>query len=172
MSRHPARDTKKARSSRRGTWYGHGQTTTVEKDGVGRFIDDAVYTFADVSLVTMPLLAFVAITANVTHFGVKNSAMIAWVTMVVGAAAIRGGWVTPLGTDVPGWVSLSPSLILLRLGYYNLVLAVAAYGGGGIAVTLSLPVVSVLFTFLFAAIAIGVFPRIADEFYEYVSNAD
>ncbi|GAA0245923.1 hypothetical protein ACFFQF_05065 [Haladaptatus pallidirubidus] len=171
MSRHPARDTKKARNSRRGTWYGHGQTTTVEKDGVGRFIDDVVYTFADVSLVSMPLLVFVAISANTTHFGVKNSAMIAWVTMVVGAAMIRGGWVMPLGTDVPGWVSLSPSLVLLRLCYYNLALALAAYGGGAIAETLSLPLISVLFTFLFAAIAIGVFPRVADEFYRHVSDS-
>lgn len=165
----PGRETRPARSARRSSWYGLGKTTTVEKDGVGRFIDDLVYAFADVSLAGLPVLWHVATTATNRYAGVKTAALVAWTTMVVGAAAIRGGWVTPLGTSVPGWVSVTPLLVVFRVFYFGVALAVAAYGGGALAVELALPLESVTFAATVAALAVGAFPRFAEEYYRVAS---
>ncbi len=70
------------------------------------------------------------VTSPVEYGGVKSAAFLGWMTMVLGAALIRGGWVSPLFTDIPGWVSITPILVVLRVLYFNLALAVAAYGGG------------------------------------------
>lgn len=53
----PGRDPRSARSNERQSFAGHGTRTTVEKDGIGLFIDDAVYAFADVSISCLPVLA-------------------------------------------------------------------------------------------------------------------
>lgn len=171
MSQSAGRNTKAAQSRERRTWAaGAGSVTTIEKDGFGLWIDDIVYAFTEISVTSLPILYIVLTTAGIEFFGAKNAAMIAWMTMVVVAGTIRGGWVTPLATDVPGWVSMTPSLIVLRLIYYNLVLAVTTYAGGMIGTTLALPLVSVIFAILVAGLAAGIFPRIADEVFRAVSS--
>lgn len=113
---------------------------------------------------SLPILYLVLVTSGTKFFGTKSAAMIAWTMMVLVAGTIRGGWITPLGTSVPGWVSISPSLVALRLVYYNLALAVATYGGGALGTTLSLSLESVVFAAFVGAIAVGTFPRIAETF--------
>lgn len=169
MTQPPGRNTKPAQSRKRRSWAaGDGSITTVEKDGFGVWIDDIVYAFADISVPSIPILYIVLTTAGIEFFGVKNAAMIVWMTMVVGAGTIRGGWVTPLATDVRGWVSITPSLILLRLLYYNIVIALATYGGGTVGTTLSLPLVSIAFAFITGVIGVGIFPRVAEEYCRYL----
>lgn len=169
MSDRPARQTEAAQSRRRGAWYGHGQRTVAEKDPFGLFLDDAAYVFADISLLSVPVLSAVMLTAQRQWFGVKGVALVAWVTMVVVAALIRGGWVRPLATDAPGWVSMTPWLVLLRLGYYNAILALAVFGGSAAEAAVS-PFASVAFAFAVGALGIGLFPRLAESFYAVVGD--
>ena len=128
MSDPPGRQTRPARSNRRQSWYGHGSSTSVEKDGFGRFLDDLVYVFADVSVFAVPFLWSVLLSEDFSYFGLKSTTLFAWTAMVLVGAALRGGWIPPLGSDVRGWVSLSPALALLRLVFYNAVLVAATAG--------------------------------------------
>ncbi|WP_423744447.1 hypothetical protein V5735_16160 (plasmid) [Haladaptatus sp. SPP-AMP-3] len=161
---HPCRSTRAARSHRRGSWFGHGQITSTEKSGFGRFLDDIVYAFADVSLPLIPFLWYVRVGAPNRFFGLKTSAFVGWMTMVVVAALIRGGWLPPLATETRGWVSLAPALLLFRLVYFNGVLAAVAYGGGTVANAMGLPLVSVAFSMALASVGIAAFPRLAELF--------
>ena len=171
MPQPSGRNTKAAQNRERRTWTaGAGGVTTIEKDGFGLWIDDITYAFAEISVTSLPILYIVLVTAGTEFFGAKSAATIGWLTMVVVAGTIRGGWVTPLATDVPGWVSITPSLVMLRLIYYNLVLAVVTYTGGMIGTTLALPLVSIAFAILVAGLATGIFPRIADKAYQVFSS--
>jgi hypothetical protein len=161
---HPCRATRAARSSRRGSWFGHGQIATTEKSGFGRFLDDIVYAFADVSVPLIPFLVFVSVATPNRFFGLKTSALVAWMTMVVVTALIRGGWLPPLASETRGWVALAPALLLFRVAYFNVLLAIATYGGGTVANTLGLPLVSIVFSVVSAGIGIGVFPRLSELF--------
>lgn len=140
-----------------------------EKDSVGVFLDDVAYTFADISALSIPVLFHLVTTATNARFGLKFAALVAWMTMVGGAALVRGGWITPIATDEPGWVAMTPWLVVLRIGYYNGVLALAAYGGRTLSEAVS-PVASVGFALLVGALAVGVLPRIADWFYGLVAE--
>lgn len=160
MSNVPGRNTKAAESSRRWTWGGHGTGGFTEKDSYGRFIDDVVFVFAELSVLSLPALYHVLTTTGISYGGIKGSTMIAWMAMVLVGALLRGGWLKPLGSDVRGWVSLTPELVAFRLGYYNLVLLVAGYGGGFLgSVT---PLLSASFSLLVGAVGIAVFPRLAE----------
>ena len=165
----PARQTEAARSNRRGSWYGHGQRTTAEKDPVGVFLDDVTYAFADVSFLSAPTLVFAWLTPQSQWFGHKGVLLVAWMTMVFGAALIRGGWVRPPATDADGWVALTPWLVALRLGYYNAVLMAAMLGGSAVEAAVS-PLASAAFALAVGALAVGFFPRVAEAFYGVVSE--
>ncbi|RBI64007.1 hypothetical protein DMJ13_05755 [halophilic archaeon] len=157
----PGRDPRSARSNERQSFAGHGTRTTVEKDGIGLFIDDTVYAFADVSVPSLPVLWTVMVTSPVEYGGVNGAAFVGWMTMVLGAALIRGGWIGPLFTEIPGWVSLTPTLVALRVLYFNLALAVAAYGGGLFDAALRLPLAFVGWSLLVSAVAVWLFPSLA-----------
>lgn len=142
----------------------------MEKDAFGAWLDDIGYAFGEVSVLSLPLLLYVVYTGNPRYFGVTYAAFLAWMTMVVCVGTIRGGWVSPVATDVRGWVSLKPSLVLLRLLYYNIALAVATYASPQIGVLVNWPPITTLVAILIAAVAIGIFPRLADEYYRYLST--
>ncbi len=161
---HPCRATRAARSKRRGGWFGHGQIATTEKSGFGRFLDDVVYAFADVSVPLIPSLFFVSVATPNRFFGLKTSALVAWTTMVIVGALIRGGWIPPLATETRGWVSLAPALLLFRVVYFNAFFAAVTYSGGTVADTLGLPLVSIAVSVVAAAIGIAAFPRLAELF--------
>jgi hypothetical protein len=170
MPDRPARQTRPANSRRRESWSGWGERSPDEKDAVGVFLDDVTYAFADVSVLSIPVLYYLLVTEGTEYFGVKAAALVAWLTMVVGAALIRGGWVTPLATDVPGWVAMTPWLVALRLVYYNATLALAAYGGAWVGDLWSSPVASLGVAFVVGALSVGVFPRLAEAFYGVVTG--
>jgi len=180
----PARQTEAARSRRRTSWHGHGERTATEKDAVGAFLDDVAYAFADVSFLSAPALSAVLLSTPEQWFGVEGATLVAWTAMVVGAALIRGGWVTPLATDARGWVAITPWLVALRLVYYNAALASAALGGSAAEAALSpaaatggppefdatAVAASALVALLVGALAVGLFPRVADSFYAVVEQ--
>ncbi|WP_224335225.1 hypothetical protein [Haloprofundus halobius] len=159
----PGRATKTAESRQRWGWSGHGVGARVEKDAVGLFLDDIAYAFADISVSALPVILAVYLGGDIRFFGARTATLVAWLTMVVVAAVVRGGWVTPLGSDVPGWVTLAPSLLVLRLVYFNAALALAGYGGAAIAGDLALPLESVVFAVVVGALSVALFPRLAEE---------
>ncbi|WP_132058419.1 hypothetical protein [Halorussus amylolyticus] len=169
MADRPGRQTDAARSRRRRGWDGDSLGSMVEKDRVGVFLDDVAYVFADVSISSIPILYVVLTNASNEWYGVKASAAVAWAALVVVGTLIRGGWIRPLATDAPGWVSLAPWLLAFRLVYFNAALALAAYGGGAVNAAWSSGV-SVGFAAAVGALSAGAFPRLAEAFYRGVSN--
>ncbi|WP_435174310.1 hypothetical protein [Halorussus sp. AFM4] len=169
MSDRPARQTRAATSRRRQSWSGWGEGRVEEKDGVGVFLDDVTYAFADVSVPSIPVLYALLVGEGTAWFGLKAFALVAWLTMVAGAALVRGGWVAPPATDAPGWVAVTPWLVALRVVYYNATLALAAYGGRALAAAWS-PVAAVVLALLVGAVSVALFPRIAESFYAVVAE--
>ncbi|WP_224268700.1 hypothetical protein [Haloprofundus salinisoli] len=168
----PGRTTDTAESRKRWGWSGHGVGSKVEKDGVGLFLDDLAYAFADVSVSALPVILAVYMLGDIRVFGARTATLVAWLTMVVVAAVIRGGWVTPLGSDVPGWVTLAPSLLVFRLLYFNATLGLAGYGGAAISGELALPLESVLFAFVVGVLSVALFPRLAEELSRRLADSE
>ncbi|USZ69916.1 hypothetical protein NGM10_16055 (plasmid) [Halorussus salilacus] len=165
----PGRQIEAAESRRRRSWDGNSLGAVSEKDPLGLLLDDAAYVFADVSVFSIPILYTVMMTSPARWYGTKTSALVAWAAMVGVGTLIRGGWVRPLGTDVRGWVSLTPWLVLFRVVYFNAALAAAAYGGEA-AVQLGSPAGSLATGAVVGAVSVGVFPRLAESFYLRVSG--
>ena len=187
----PARQTRQATSRRRQSWSGWGEGGVAEKDGVGVFLDDVAYVFADISAFGLPFLYALLVGATDAWFpgaanewiGLKTPALVGWLTMVVAAALIRGGWVAPLATDALGWVALTPWLVAFRLGYFNAALALATFAGRAVEVTAASfapeagppagtisAVASIGVACAVGALAAGAFPRLAESFYAVVAE--
>lgn len=163
----PGRDTELARSHQRRTWYGHGQLTRVEKGGINRFLHDLTYTFADVSVFGLPAIYLVFLAAGTGNFGGRAVMLVAWVTMTITAAAIRGGWITPFGTETPGWVSFSLTLAVVRLLYYNVAIGATVAGSLLLAKVVESPPSSIGFAFAIGFLVTMAFPRIAETCYRW-----
>jgi hypothetical protein len=164
MPEPPGRDTRPANSTSRSDWYGHGTAVTVEKSAFGRFIDDVVFVFADISFTSLPFFLYLLSSPNAVASGSKPATLVVWLSMVLVGAAVRGGWITPPGTSVKGWISLSPWLLLLRLLYYNSVLVVAFFGSRVLSTSLDSQLATVGFGLVLGALAIAVLPRIAEVY--------
>ncbi|WP_265111829.1 hypothetical protein [Halosolutus halophilus] len=164
----PARQTEPAYSTTRRTWYGYGSLATVEKSGFGRFLHDCSTVFGDVSIPSLPVLFALVAAPGTGPYDATAAGLVAWTSMVVVGTAIRGGWIAPLATDTLGWVSITPSLLVLRVVYYNFVLAVAVFGGVAVANAAGIAPLSLVVA---AVVAIGsalTFPRLAESFYDAV----
>lgn len=125
----PGRETDAAESNTRRTWYGYGQLAQAEKRGVGLFLHDTPRVFAEISVVSLPVLLFVMEYPADGWFDAKATALVAWTTAVVVGTLVRIGAVHPIATPTPGWVTLSPRLVALRVPYFNAALALAIFGG-------------------------------------------
>ena len=158
----PGRETRPARSRERRTWYGHGQLARAELNGPGRFIHDSLRVSADVSVASLPALLYVLLAGGVGAYGPRTAVFAGLLSMALVGTAVRGGWITPLATSVLGWVSLSPTLAALRVVYYNLALAVAAYGGTAVATAVDTPPVSLAVAVFVGVAAALSFPRVAE----------
>jgi hypothetical protein len=95
-------------------------------------------------------------------FDAKATGLLAWLTMTLVGTLIRGGWIRPIVSTTPGWVRLSPPLLVLRLGYFNLVMLVAAFGGLLVGVTAG-PLVGLVWAGGVAVLGTLLFPRVAEE---------
>lgn len=163
--RAPARQTGPARSRTRRTWYGYGTLTSVEKSGFGRFLHDVSYVFADVSIPALPVLFAIVATASQSGYGPVGAGLVAWATTTVVGTAIRGGWIRPLATPTLGWVSVTPSLVALRVLYYNSLLGLAAFGSVAVASAVGIAPLSLALAFLASLLGTLSFPRIAESTY-------
>lgn len=172
MESPPSRETEAARSPERRTWYGYGRLARVEKRGASRYLHDLTYAFADVSLFGLPAVLLVFLAAGTAAFGARTLTLVVWLSMTATAAAIRGGWVTPLATPVPGWVSITPMLIALRICYYNAALAVAVVASLALAGTLGSPPAAIGFAIVLALLATLAFPALAEEVYRRLASGN
>jgi hypothetical protein len=135
------------------------------------FLHDTVRIYAEVSVLSLPVLFWIMSVPPTGWLDAKATGLVAWLTMTLVGTLIRGGWVRPLATPALGWVRLSPSLLLLRLGYFNLTLALATFGGlaaaavveGVLPATLWIPVVAVGWAGGVAAVSTLAFPWAAGE---------
>lgn len=168
MERRPGRDSRPAYSTRRRTWYGWGQTARIEKSGFGRLLHDCPRIYADVSVSSLPFLLYVFFYGDTAVFGVTTATLVTWATMVVSGTLIRGGWIDPLGTDLLGWVSITPWLILFRLGYFNGLMMLAVFGSLSIAAATSVAFISVPIAVAIAYVGTSIFPACAEIFYKSV----
>lgn len=165
----PTRQTRAATDRRRASWHGLGVADRAEKDGIGMFLDDVVYAFADVSVVSIPALYLVMVGEG-GFGGVTAGVLAAWMVAVLVAASIRGGWITPLGTDVPGWVSLTPVLVAARVPYYNATFAGSAYLTSAALELTRYYALSILLPAVVGGVAIAAFPAVADRVYALVAR--
>ena len=165
----PGRETGVAESSRRRVFYGYGSSTTVEKSGFGRFLDDVVRVYAEVSVFALPVLLYIMDYPAGGWFDVKATGLLAWSTMTLVGALIRGGWIQPLWTDVLGWVRLTPWLVVLRVGYLPVVFAGAVFGGYWVAGVAGVAAGSV-WAVVVAAGGMLAFPHIAEQWLSWLDQ--
>jgi len=156
------RETAAAESGTRRTWYGYGRLSWTEKDGYGVFLHDIIRIYGEVSIIGLPLLLFVWAYPTTAFLDVTAMAMVAWLTMTLVGTLIRGGWVRPLATGTPGWATLAPTLLVLRLGYFNLTFAVSSFGGLAVAAVTGVGPLGLAWSSGSAALAMLLFPRAAE----------
>ncbi len=166
----PGRQTEPAYSSTRRTWYGYGSLARTEKSGFGRVLHDCSNIFGDVSILSLPVLFAIMAAPGPGIYDATAAGFLAWMTMVAVGTAIRGGWIKPLATDTLGWVSITPSLIVLRLVYYNLALAVAAFGGPALAIATGVGPLSLVVAAGVAILSMLCFPRLAESTYAAIHD--
>ncbi len=159
----PGRETAAARTNVRRGWYGYGNLARFEKSGTGMFLTDVVRVYGEVSIISLPALLLVWVYPQTTFFDVTAMALVAWMAMTLVGTLVRGGWVRPLATAFPGWVTLAPTLLVLRFLYFNLAILMAAFGGLALAAATGRPAVGLLFATLVAVGTTLLFPRSADE---------
>ncbi|WP_331233177.1 hypothetical protein [Natronorarus salvus] len=158
----PGRKTRPAYTDRRQIWYGMGKRGSDEKGTVAQLLHDVPTLFAEVFVLGFPAIAYVYVADFDGGAGLSGPTFVLWITMTAVGTAIHAGLVRPPFTEFLGWVTLSPSLVVLRVVYYNLVLiggvhasaAIGSLAGDGT-------------SGLVAAVAIGtfamlVFPALAD----------
>lgn len=143
-------------------WFGWGRTGSVEKNVYGRFLHDLPYVFLEVFGLSLPASYYVLSTVVDGGFGVTGAAFVAVLTMTIVATVIHMGLVRPLATDTLGWVSMTPSLVGVRLVYYNLVLLVAAYGSVTLATLMAYPPASLVVAAVVGCVAMMAFPRLGE----------
>jgi len=170
MKRVPGRDTRPAYSDKRRTWYGFGTLTRAKKSPFGQYLHDIMYVFSELSVLGLPAIMLAFMYPDPSAYGVTSAVLITWLTMTTVGAGIRGGWVPPLGTEIRGWVSLAPSLIVLRLLYYNAVIAILSFGSPWLAEFLSFEPLTIVFAFVGSLLAVLVFPRLGESVYHTLSG--
>lgn len=159
----PGRETAAATSAERRIWYGYGTLSRAEKSGVGVFLHDTTRVFAEVSVFSLPVLLAIMEYPATGWYDAKATGLVAWLAMTLAGTLVRGGWVAPLATTTPGWVTLAPWLLALRVVLFNAAMAVAAFGGLAVGETLGWPPASVVWAAAVAALAALSFPRLAEE---------
>ena len=159
----PRREPEAADSTERRIWYGYGTLGRAEKDPLGMLLQDVIRIYGEVTVLSLPILLLVHILPPGVWYDATGTALVAWILMTLVGTLIRGGWVQPLATDTPGWVTLSPWLLVLRVLYFNGTFVVAAFGGVYLGAALGWAPVGLLWSGAVAILSTLLFPRIGEE---------
>ncbi|WP_135662245.1 hypothetical protein [Halorhabdus rudnickae] len=160
----PGRETALTKTTYRRNWVGIGNRAGTELDRFGMLLSDLGRIIGEVAILTPPFL-FVLFLAPLggPYSSVFELFLVAWPTMILVGTLLRGGWIAPPLTEVPGWVRLFPTLILLRLLYFNGTLVVAIYGGQVVANVTATIAIGLVWSLIVAAASMLLFPRVVDE---------
>lgn len=159
----PGREQSAAETNVRRGWYGWGQLSQVEKSRVGVFLNDVTRVFAEVTVLSLPFLVALPFLPTAGPFDIFNVWLPALTAMVLVGTLVRTGWVHPPWTDSPGWVRLLPTLVVLRVLYFNFAFLAATYGGLAVAGLVGEGAVGWLAGAGAGAVAALAFPRVTDE---------
>lgn len=158
----PGREIDAADSNERRIWYGYGTLARAEKDPIGMFLQDVIRIYGEITVLSLPVLIVVMVLPAGSG-DATATALLAWILMTLVGTLIRGGWIRPLATDTPGWVTLAPWLLVLRVGYFNATFALAAFGGTIVGAAVGWPPVGLLWAAAVAIVSMLCFPRVAEE---------
>ena len=158
----PGRETRAATSTYRSEFLGVGNRGVSEKDRLGALLADFGRIVGEVGALTLPVMLYLpfAVGGPLARFETWLAAL---TTMIVVATLIRNGRIASLPlTDAPGWARLFPTLILLRLPYFNGTLLAAIYGGGFVVGVTGSLAAGLAWAVVVAGAATLLFPRAVD----------
>lgn len=158
----PGRETSAATSNYRREFLAIGNRTGSEKDRVGVFFADVGRIAGEIGTLTLPVMLYLPVAQAGKPFAFFETWLLALMTMIVVGTLLRGGWITPPFTDAPGWVRLFPTLILLRLVYFNGALLVSIHGGSAVAGETGVVAAGLLWSLSVSGAATLLFPRVVD----------
>ncbi len=159
----PGRKTRPAYTDRRQIWYGMGKRGSDEKGLFAQLLHDAPTLFAEVFVLGFPAIAYVFVADFDGGAGLAGPAFVLWMTMTAVGTAVHAGLVRPPFTEFLGWVTLAPSLVVLRLVYYNLVLLGGAYASAAIGSLAGDGTVGLVAAAAIGSLAMLLFPALADR---------
>lgn len=130
----------------------------LSKEGLEKYTEDVFFALGEVSILGMPVLMAVVVTLEYEAERTLG-AIVALATLTLAVATVRSGR-TRIGAAWPGF---RPSTVLVRIVWYNLAFALAAYGGGAIDVVLRPGLGSVGFAAAVSIAAVVTLPWAADR---------
>lgn len=158
----PGRETTAATSTYRSEFLGIGSRGVSEKDRLGSLLADFGRIVGEVGALALPVMLYLPF-AVWRPLALFETWLAALTTMIAVATLIRNGRIASLPfTDAPGWARLFPTLILLRLLYFNGTLLTAIYGGGAVAELTGAPAAGLALSVAVSAAATLLFPRAVD----------
>jgi hypothetical protein len=158
----PGRETRAATSTYRSEFLAIGNRAGTEKDRLGALLTDFGRIVGEVGLLTVPVMLYLpfAIGAPPGRF---ETWLVGLTTAVVVATLVRNGRIASLPfTDAPGWARLFPTLVLLRVCYFNGALLAAVYGGGALVAVTGALAAGLAWAVVVAAGATLLFPAAVD----------
>ena len=158
----PGRETRAATSTYRSEFLGIGNRTGTEKDRLGSLLADLGRIVGEVGALTLPVMLYLPFAVRRPP-ALFETWLAALTTMVVVATLVRNGRIASIPfTDAPGWARLLPTLIALRIPYFNGALLVAIYGGGAVVGVTDALTAGLAWSVLVAAGATLLFPAAVD----------
>lgn len=158
----PGRETRAATTTYRSEFLAIGNRAGSEKDRLGALIADVGRIVGEVGATTLPVMLYLPF-AVWRPAALFETWLAALTTVIAVATLIRNGRIASLPfTDAPGWARLLPTLIPLRLLYFNGTLLAAIYGGGAVADLTGSTAAGLALSVAVSAAATVSFPRAVD----------
>lgn len=158
----PGRETRAATTTYRSEFLAIGNRAGSEKDRLGALLADFGRIAGEVAGTTLPAMLYLPFALG-QPAALFETWLVGLATIVAVATLIRNGRIASLPfTDAPGWVRLFPTLILLRLLYFNGALLAAIYGGGAVAAVTGATAAGLAWSIVVCATATLVFPGTVD----------
>jgi hypothetical protein len=139
-----------------------GKRGSDEKGLFAQYLHDVPTLFAEVFVLGFPAIAYVFVADFDGGAGLAGVAFVLWMTMTAVGTAVHAGTLRPPFTDVLGWVTLAPSLVVLRIVYYNLVLVGGVHASAALASAAGNATVGLIAVAAIGTLSMLVFPALAD----------
>jgi hypothetical protein len=158
----PGRETGVATSTYRTEFLAIGNRAGTEKDRLGTLLTDFGRIVGEVGALTLPVMLYLPFALGGPP-ALFETWLAALTTVIVVATLVRNGRIASLPfTDAPGWARLFPTLLLLRLPYFNGTLLAAVYGGGALVAVTGALAAGLAWSVVVAAGATLLFPAAVD----------